>query len=112
MLGCLGDRRRARPGGASRRGQCRKTTPQTDVRRISGEERVAFAGPVAAPLVETERVVHEPGDAARISRGHALSQPAGAHVGAVAEVERGRIVHQGSSRKVKEKVKKSSNVYI
>ena len=80
--------------------------------RLAGEERIGLRRAIAAPLVKAERMVEEPRDADRIGRGHALPQAAGAHVRAIGEVEHIGIVRRRSSRKVKEKLKKSSNVYI
>jgi len=83
-----------------------------NIRRLAGEERVALAGAVVAPLVEAKPVVQQPGDADRNSRGDTLPQSPSAHVGAVCEVEHAPIVHLRSSREAKEKIKKSSNAYI
>jgi hypothetical protein len=84
-----------------------------DVLRLAGEVGVRLPGAVlVAPLVEAERMVQEPGDADRDGGVHAPSQAAGAHVGTIGEVEHTGIVRRGSSRKVKEKIKRSSNAYI
>jgi len=78
------------------------------VHRFTGEGRITLAGAVVASFVNAEQVVHQFRNTNGCRGWNALPQAARAHVGTIGEVEHSTIV----PRKVKEKIKKSSRIYI